>query len=323
MKIKLLVLLFLTIFGLNQILASSELEESPKELKFYELRKSLVTPLFVKFALPDDFCAVYVEEFPDSFYLGPKEVLIDYFNDPGSLSQPILYVTYNLFTREEVLSDQIPEAPLLFLGQHAQLIEDEILSHSNSLWGPYPVKEIGKKKLHYYRYEAFVNFSKPEINDYDLFCDTAHFSLITPKKKPSEEDLKFWRTFLEKTEVLSLQQVAFLIGQKLHNGFTIVQANSSTTTPEFKVTAEKRKKDGELQIGIITPNKDIQIDFFEGFEWEPNEENTVKILNVVCLIQKEEDNLWIDKCKKCVFVEVTDVDEFSLADNNSETVKLY
>src|SRR4029078_12055747 len=76
--------------------------------------------------------------------------------------------------------------------------------------------------------------------------------LIYPHKNaPSTEDLNIWSEFLKKTKPLRGDAFYKAHGQDLRKGLTLVNVYGSV----LKIFAEKRKRDGRIQV-IIKPVDD-------------------------------------------------------------------
>ena len=219
------------------------------------LPKDLVCPLAINPAIPEDFIALNPEDMPNCSnwtYWGPEEALKTYFKDPASLKEPVLRVT---------LSPSIAQTKpnILDSTEIKQFIEEmksqnqKDFTYLETLWGDYPVFTVQVKFENRTMVMAWVGQNCLDSRSVLMF------NLVYPENQnhPSEKDLLLWNNFINKTELLTDGEYFKAHGQDLQPGYTIV------TEPGGKLTihAEKREKDGEIQIVVIPESQNVKFHY--------------------------------------------------------------
>jgi hypothetical protein len=134
-------------------------------------------------------------------------------------------------------------------------------------------------------------------------------SLIYPPNQhtPSAEDLNMWSEFLKETKPLDEHSFYKVHGQDLREGFTLVNVYGSV----LKVSAEKRIRDGKIQVNIQPADQTISCkcwaveQMLMPVEWHFFE----PILKIQSEIQVSSDANVI--CREIITVLIKNVSEFS------------
>jgi hypothetical protein len=261
--------LFACLCATNSIAATaSEIQhDGTNDLRILDLLPNLSTPLAVDPGVPDDFVARSLQGPLDPYnwiYWGPKDVLKAYFENPASLAEPVLRVklSANLAqTGPDTFSEDLPEAL-------KQWKSDELVCTAMR-WGDYPVFAARMKLEGRLVLMAWVG-----LNDRGAGW-TLMFNLVYPDKAghPDNEDLALWTGFLEKTKQLSDGEYFKARGLDMQEGYTLVTAGHA----KLKMIAEKRKRDGELQVVVIPESSDVEFHYsnmdecFMGAKWKYGE----------------------------------------------------
>ena len=120
-------------------------------------------------------------------------------------------------------------------------------------WGNYPVQSIKVKFMGKQLFTAWVGLNDPEGGF------TLLFNLVYPETEghPNKEDIDLWDNFIMKTKQLSERDFFKANGQDMQTGYTIV----TVCGEKLKMTAEKRQKDGKMQVVVIpiTPNVNLNM----------------------------------------------------------------
>lgn len=263
MRIAILVCLCLT--STLRAITPDEAVEVNGNLRILELLPNLICPLAVEPAVPADFVAMSPRGEPDAYdwiYWGPQDVLKSYFKNPDSLKQAILRVklSANVVQTGPKAFDQDMEA---FLEEmHKQ--NPKGFTHLQQQWGEYPILAIKDERENAACFMAWVGLNDPEAG-YTLM-----FNLVPPANGMlSKNDKNLWEQLLMGTEGLKDGDFFRACGLDLQPGYTIVQVGKA----KLKMTAEKRKRDGALQVVIvsITPRTEYLYEDMEeglmGAEW--------------------------------------------------------
>lgn len=226
-------------------------DTSTDDIRILKLLPGLYYSLAVDPAIPDNFVAMSPKgqiDLYDWVYWGPKNVLEAYFKDPSSLKIPLIRVKiseevvqerFGRFAKEQELINALPK----------QSREDALTARLT--WGSYPVLALkyGKERA---GYVAFVGLNDPESGW------TLMFNLVCPKAEhPSDEDSKFWRKFVFETKQLPEPEFFKANGQDMQPGYTIMSRGGV----RLKVTAEKRQKDGTIQIVVIPVSSNTTFEY--------------------------------------------------------------
>jgi hypothetical protein len=192
-------------------------------------------------AIPDDFVAISPPKHLDWIYWGPKDVLLAYFKDPKSLSQPILRLR---------LSHNVSQTGPSQFSDEDRLLTLPGITQQKLQWGTYPVQAV--------RYQAndhLILLARVGLNS--LAQDTLLFQMLYPVQNDSlkQKALELWDRFMTQTSALSEQDILKVKGHDLNDGYTIVTINGT----KLKVTAEQRVKDGKLRIAAIPLESDVKL----------------------------------------------------------------
>ncbi len=280
--------------------------DNREELRCLQLIPALVCPIGVDFAIPNKFVALSPKVTPhptDWIYWGPAEVLTQYFKNPSSLNQPIIRLKLSTNVAQSELNDK----PNL-KGSGLKLI-----SSSQKEWGMYPLLEIEAKSRSNKIYTAWVGLN-------DCSGTTVMFNLVYPKHQPSNQDLAFWNTFLEKTTQLPEQNLYLALGQDLQPGFTIVTCTAAWNTAKIKAIAERRKQDDKLQVALIPISDNLEIECleteecFKGGEWNAGK----PLVKLHCQVIENVSENYTNHVSMVVSILEKSVDEFSFSKEDAE-----
>ena len=254
-------------FILNSLTATipNDKQETNNTLRISDLLPNLLVPLAVDPAIPADFVALSNDKtisLYDWVYWGPEDVLNAYFKSPESLNTPILRVKLsgnvaqtgpNSFNDEEsmkILRKQFPNG---------------FVSHKTR-WGDYPVssiqvtlsKEVIASPADVTVFTAWVGLNDPEAGW------TLMFNLVYPEKAghPNAEDRQLWDNFINKTTQLKDGEFFKAYGQDMQDGYTIVNSGGA----KLKMIAEKRQRDGMIQVVVIPENSDVKFKYEDMIE---------------------------------------------------------
>ncbi|MBS0654392.1 MAG: hypothetical protein JSR46_01320 [Verrucomicrobia bacterium] len=233
-------------------------------LRILQLLPNLCIPLAIDPAIPNDFVAMSPNGNVDVYnwvYWGPKDVLETYFKT-DSLKSPVLRVKLSTNTRQTGANSFSDDAKVDEMKKNGPA---GFLS-SKMMWGDYPVHALQTTVMDQTIYMAWVGLNDPQAGW------TLMFNLVYPQEEghPDKQDLALWENFLSGTKKLSEPDVFKVHGQDMQEGYTIV----TLVGAKFKMIAEKREKDGMLQVVVIpfsARNKFDYIDMEEGklgTEWK-------------------------------------------------------
>ncbi|CDZ79623.1 hypothetical protein BN1013_00118 [Candidatus Rubidus massiliensis] len=207
-------------------------------------------------AIPNNFIAMSETgklNLQDWIYWGPQEVIEDFFkSDKKQLKSPIIRIKLsgNVFqtgpesfgpAKDLAIVEQMKKNP-----EQYNLIQKKI--------GDYPVIAFTNKIGNHAVTTGWIGLNDPE--GLVLLCN-----LVCPSldKEPSKEDLKLWNAFLNESTPLVDSEKFKAIGQNLKPGYTLLNLEGSRA----KMTAEKRKSDGKIQVVLIPISKDINFQLNE------------------------------------------------------------
>jgi len=261
-------------------------------------REGLFSTLAVEPAIPNDFIALSKEGeivYSDWVYWGPKEILKAYFQDPSSLSEPILRVKFTTDIKQRKYFS-FDEKPLR--DQVSSYLEKA--SFEFGRWGAYP----------YCRFSGWMDNSEGHLAYVGLNEDNGAvllFHLIVPQKPESNAPaLKLWKKFFQETKELPEPLFFKANGQELHIGYTIVDIVGR----KIKVTAEKRKSDQKVQFTAIPQDQTVEFRFEKAFKtiMEVNWHHNKPLLKIKGTYIVDEG--WV-QYSMTTSVLIKEVDEFS------------
>ncbi|EFB40457.1 MAG: hypothetical protein AB7E63_09920 [Parachlamydia sp.] len=223
-------------------------------LRILKLLPHLFYPLAVEPKIPDDFIAMSPKGKLNGYdwtYWGPKEVLEEYFKDPASLKVPILRVKLSentVQTGPETFSENAEINNLK--KKYPQRFKD--FKHR---WGMYPVWAFQTDA-----YDKMICMAWIGLNAHEGEGGwTLLVNLVYPEGPghPDQNDLKLWDTFITQTKQLSEPEYFIAYGQNLQPGYTIMDDVGVKLT----VTAEKRERDGKVQVVVIPSSSDVKFQY--------------------------------------------------------------
>ncbi len=243
-----------------------------------DLMPASIQPLKIDPAIPEDFVASSPSgelNLNDWVYWGPKDALDQYFKNPESLNRSFLrfklssnvaQIGPEKFSDEESLKTMEAQNPKAF---------SSILTK----WGEYPVRAV-KTEIQ----GQPVTIAWVGLNDYGSGW-TLMFNLVYPYKsgRPNKEDLRLWDDFISKTKGLKDEEILKAQGQDLQEGFTQID----TSGLRLKMIAEKRKRDGMLQIVVEPENPNFQIKLI-AMEEEPVVQGSKPLVKVLSIFDNKE-----------------------------------
>lgn len=290
-------------------------QDVKRDLRILELLPNLLCPLAVDPSIPADFTALSPKGTLDPYdwiYWGPSNILKAYFENPASLQIPILRVKLspniaqtgpNLFNNEELLKMLRKEDPIGFASIETQ-------------WGDYPIFAIRTKRDDQLIFMAWVGLNDPEAGW------TLMFNLVYPDKEghPNKEDRQLWESLLLRTTQLTDRDYFKACGQDLQEGYTLVNVNGA----KLKMFAEKRERDGMLQVIVIPEGSDIEFQYIDmiecamGAKWKYGEP-IVKVYGEVIVNNKNVKS--ITGCITSIFFKI--VQEFSFKQEDSKKFLIF
>lgn len=250
-------------------------------LRILELMPNLLCPLAVDPALPADFIALSPTgnlSTYDWIYWGPKETLEAYFKDQTSLKQPIIRVKLSANVAQKTFGKLEKDAGLTALLQN-----DPQSTFYETKWGAYPVQSVKAKLGEQVIRLAWVGLNDPESGW------IMNFNLITPNEASVEP---FWSDFINKTTPLKDADYFKACGQDLQEGYTRVTAGDA----KLKMIAEKRERDGTLQLTVIPESPILNFNYLGmeecrmGAEWKYGEP-MVKVYSEITTGEKNWKNI--------------------------------
>lgn len=235
--------IILTFCALTANLKATNNEDGQNVPRIVSLLPALVYVPKIEPSIPDDFIVmspskhISISDFSGIFW-GPKDVLLNYFKDPKSLTQPIIKLRLDQnITQKGADSFSITN----FEKYNPEMLKWEAVLQS------YPVMAFKIMVEEKETYFALVGLNSPGQ-------DVLFFELIYPDEKPSEEAIQLWENFLYKTKGLSIQDMLRAHGQDLQMGYTLTNVNGT----QLKFIAEQRMKDDRLRIVVIPLAGNVQ-----------------------------------------------------------------
>lgn len=267
-------------------------------------------PLAVDPSIPIDFIALSPKGTPDPYdwiYWGPEDILKDYFKNPTSLKAPILRVKLSSNVSQTSSSAFNNNESLKMLQKEAP----EGFSSIDSQWGDYPILAIQAQQDGHITFVAWVGLNDPEAGW------TLMFNLVYPNEKglPNKEDLQLWESLIMKIKPLKDGDYFKAYAQDLQEGYTIVNVSGT----KLKMIAEKKQRDGLLQIVVIPENSDTEFrydDMLEcamGAKWKQGEP-MVKVYGDI--IVKNENSDFTTNNVTSIFIKT--VPDFSIKKDNEK-----
>jgi hypothetical protein len=213
-----------------------------KELLWEDLRIQKLLPGYIALPaiepyLPAHFVALCHPKDRDEIYWGDKDILEAFFENGAScLKSAIIHVDISLGVaqiNENSFSDEGSDCDLASMG-----IKN--LIRNKWKWGIHPVMSMDATLDDDEVHVAWIGLNY----NGQVLCA----GLIYPpgQHAPSAEDLNMWSEFLKKTKPLEEYEFYKAHGQDLREGLTLVNVYGSV----LKVSAEKRARDGKVQVSI-------------------------------------------------------------------------
>ena len=303
------------------LLCASSIEEAdnqPKTLRIVELLPSFPYSLAIEPALPNDFVAMNESASGDPYktiYWGPRATLEKLKKDRGFINRDTLdhaiiavqlspYVTQNeiekLKTSKTAFKEKFESLMKTFGKQLPNIRLKNEPTQASWNWGPYPVHSCEWQADCLTLCMVWVGLNTPE--GMTLCC-----ALISPSLHPNKKDLAMWHTFLQNTTAFPESHLIQALGYDLQPGYTVASFHGMSA----KITAEKRRSDGMLQIAVLSLDADLQ---FHSFRTVRGYTTTMAgfqedIAKIVCLFRRKSDVHHVQE-NKCVPLRVQTVDEF-------------
>ncbi len=248
----LLFLLILSLIPLLDAIHPNDAKDVDYSFRIKELFSKIGYP--IEPAVPSNFVAMSFDgedDFHDFVYWGPKETLKSFFKNQNSLKQPIIRVT---------ISDSMGLSSSSFLdgenGEELKFIKQcypKGFFYEEKKWGTYPVLETRFIDNGHELILAYAGFDTPGVGI------TLTFHLVKPEKqkKYTKEQLALWKNFIDNTKQLAGIDLLRFTGKNLQEGYSIVDCFGE----KIKITGEKRKRDGKLQIVVISTIPNLHYSF--------------------------------------------------------------
>ena len=215
-----------------------------EDLRIQKLLPGYMILPAVEPCLPAHFVALRHPQDWSKVYWGDKDVLEAYFEKGIShLKSAVIRVDVSLSVSqidENSFSDEGSDSDLASQG-----IKNWVINKWK--WGLHPVMSMDATMD-----DDEVNVAWIGLNEGGQVLCAA---LIYPPNQhaPSAEDSKMWSEFLKKTKPLDEHAFYKAHGQDLREGFTLVNVYGSV----LKVSAEKRIRDGKIQVNIQPADETI------------------------------------------------------------------
>lgn len=245
--------LFLCVYNINTVSAMPIKAQQPDNLRIKDLLPGLVYPLAVNPAIPADFVArtpTGASNLMEAMYWGPKEVLKKGFN-PRKLNTPVIKVS---------ISQSVAQTgPHSFNHEDPTALQESLTKNFGSItnfivtkWGNYPVISAQTKVMDTTVCLAWVGLN--EENGTTLL-----FDLIYPNEKgrSNKSDLQLWDDFIRNTTALKGVDFFKVHGQDLQEGYTLQDLGPA----KIKIIAEKRQRDGMIQVVVLPQSSDLKYKF--------------------------------------------------------------
>jgi len=194
--------------------------------------------------LPKNFVAMSPPGAGALLYWGEKEAIEAYFADDNSSMKSAIISINISFNVAQIDEDHFSDE-----GFESGMIEEGFknLVINKRKWGAHPVMSM----------TATVEGKEVRTAWIGLNTDGQVLlaNLLYPSNQagPSEDDLKMWSDFLTKTKGLDQHAFFKAHGQDLREGLTLVNVYGSV----LKVSAEKRMRDGQIQMRIEPADETI------------------------------------------------------------------
>ncbi len=200
----------------------------------------------------------------DDLYWGPEKVLLAFFTDRRSLSEPI----FSLGLCPEMMQPQyghLDKTRLIAECNEFNRSDQGKLSLHFGDWGHYPYCIMQGTCENHKIDTAFIGLNHESGAVFRVF-------LFQPKNTSPEIEIKarnLWKTFFEQTKMLPEPLLYKAHGQELHTGFTLLKILDRTV----KVTAERRKSDRCIRLTVEpdSPQTEFKLEatstIFKGKEW--------------------------------------------------------
>ncbi|MBA3958057.1 MAG: hypothetical protein H0X51_06660 [Parachlamydiaceae bacterium] len=304
------------VFIANPLRAIDSIDtQKTKHLRILELLPNLVHPLPVEPAIPADFIALSPTgnlDLYDWVYWGPKDVLMAYFKDPASLEIPILRVALSSNVVQTGANSFNNEESTKILRKN----DPDGFASIDIEWGNYPVHALRTQIEGYLLFMAWVGLNDPEAGW------TLKFNLIYPNKdgQPSREDRELWKNLIMNTTLLKDGDYFKACGQDLQEGYTLVNVGGI----KLKMLAEKRLRDGILQVVVIPENSNTKFNYVDmmecamGATWKFAKPMVKVYGEIVCKDGNTENH--IDHVTSIFFKSVED---FSFKRENENTLLIF
>lgn len=246
-----LICLFLCAANMLTALSPSQAHESPDKPRILELIPNLVSPLGVEVAIPSNFVPMSPNGMVDPcdwIYWGPKDTLEAYFKNPADLQSPVIRVKLSTDMGQTQMGSLDVQAAQMRRNMPAEFEVTQLK------WGEYPVVAVRGKINNRAVLTAWVGLNAAESGV------TLIFNLVYPDETaPNQTALALWNEFLHNTRQLSDYELFKAAGQDLQPGYTIVTAGLG----KLKMTAEKRQRDGSIQVVVVPMQPEVTFKFLD------------------------------------------------------------
>lgn len=291
--------LFALVFFLKILHLGAEEIDVSQSLRIDELipQESVLIRLAVDPAVPAHFVALSKPDDPvEWIYWGPKDVLTAYFEDPLSLSEPIIRFKFamDLMQNKEGCLDE-----KAFREHLSKINADTQPTFDFGKWGSYPYCKVSVD-FHGANYFGYVG-----LND-DSGAALLFHLVIPQKSRVPIAALNLWEKFFRETKELPEPLFFKAHGQEMHPGYTIVNILGH----KVKVTVEKRKSDHRVLLHTKSLDDAVDFEFKEAFEttmgakWH-HKKPLLKIKGVYLIKEK---NFYYEQTASVL---INEVDEFS------------
>lgn len=228
--------------GVAPVVAESDM--AWEDLRIQKLLPDYMILPAIEPYLPAHFVALRHPEDYFKVYWGDKDVLEAYFeNGISHLKSAVISVDISLNVAqidENRFSSEVSDSDLEFEG-----IKNCVINKWK--WGAHPVMSMDATIDDHQVSLAWIGLNQGG--------QVLYAALIRPLDQPtaSIEDSNMWSDFLKKTKPLEGREFYKVHGQDLREGFTLVNVYGSV----LKVSAEKRIRDGKVQVNIEPADQTI------------------------------------------------------------------
>lgn len=245
--------LFLSLATVLHAVSPDQAVELPNPPRILDLIPNLVAPFTIEPAIPSNFVAMSHDGTLDPcdwIYWGPEDVLKAYFKNSKQLKSGVIRVKLSGNTAQTRMGQFGEEAAQIVTMIKRQ--DPKGAQHKQLQWGDYPVIAVKAKMFNQTMLTAWAGLNDPETGLMLMF----NLVYADLEKGPNEQELALWDNFIQNTRQLTGHDYIRATGQDLQPGYTVARVGRG----KFKITAEERERDGQIQIVVVPISPNIHFD---------------------------------------------------------------